>query len=426
MENKDNLQEELSSFRRQWHEELQQRSRSNSPQIPEEPSPTDNHSASQNQCLKPANTDESIENRAKYLFLTGVALEQKGRMPEAIRYYRQAIQLLPDIENRISDFNELVPKTESPQEIFLQDMNEDDEDGTLATYNMNIYRSKELECVVKEFDKMSVKGICEPEFPTTKTHISALPAELLMYIFKWVVSLHLDLRSLERLGQVCRGFYALARDTEIWRLACLRVWGVNLGSTVSWNGSWREMYLKRAHILYNGVYISKVSYTRPSEPTFEQHYTPYQLIIYYRYLRFFTDGSVLFLTSPDEPHLSIPRLSLKNENNSIWRGNCRLVGDKVLLVIQRTGYPSRRRGRRPAQSGSERVFHMELQLENTKKKRNNKLTWVQYTCQTFSRGTETTTVSQFDLNNEQFCPFYFSRVRSYETSLSAPLGLEGP
>lgn len=29
------------------------------------------------------------------------------------------------------------------------------------------YRSKELEVVVKEFDKMSVKGICEPEFPTT-------------------------------------------------------------------------------------------------------------------------------------------------------------------------------------------------------------------------------------------------------------------
>jgi hypothetical protein len=29
---------------------------------------------------------------------------------QAIRYYRQAIQLLPDIESRLSDFNELVPK----------------------------------------------------------------------------------------------------------------------------------------------------------------------------------------------------------------------------------------------------------------------------------------------------------------------------
>jgi hypothetical protein len=35
-----------------------------------------------------------------------------------------------------------------------------------------------------------------------KTHISALPAELLMYIFKWVVSQRLDLRSLERIAQV--------------------------------------------------------------------------------------------------------------------------------------------------------------------------------------------------------------------------------
>lgn len=50
-------------------------------------------------------------------------------------------------------------------------------------------------------------------------------------------------------------------------------------------------------ILYLGVYISRISYTRPSEPTFEQQYTPYQLIIYYRYLRFFTDGKFLELSS---------------------------------------------------------------------------------------------------------------------------------
>ncbi|CAB4011541.1 F-box only 9-like, partial [Paramuricea clavata] len=423
--NTDDLQDELSSFRRQWQEELEQKSRSNSPQLQQETSSDENIGEQRKQSLKPADTDESIESRAKVLFLTGASLEQKGKIPEAIRYYRQAIQLLPDIESRLSDFNELVPKNESSQEIFTPDLNDDD-DGTASNYNMNLYTSKDLEDVVRDFDKLSVKGICEPEFPTTKTHISALPAELLMYIFKWVVSQRLDLRSLERIAQVCKGFYALARDAEIWRLACIRIWGVNLGSTVSWNGSWREMYLKRAHVLCNGVYISKVSYTRPSEPTFYQQYTPYQLIIYYRYLRFFTDGSVLFLTSPEEPHLSLSKLSLKNEStNNVWNGNYRLVGNKVLLVIQRVdnyGH-SRRRGRRPSPLVSERVFHMELQLQNTKKKRNNKLTWIQYTCQTFCRNSETTTVSQFDLDNEQFCAFHFSRVKSYESSVSLPLGL---
>lgn len=39
----------------------------------------------------------------------------------------------------------------------------------------------------------------------------ALPMEVLMYIFRWVVSSDLDLRSLEQLSLVCRGFYICAR-----------------------------------------------------------------------------------------------------------------------------------------------------------------------------------------------------------------------
>lgn len=54
------------------------------------------------------------------------------------------------------------------------------------------------------------------------THISALPMEIVLYILRWVVSSELDLRSLEMFSRVCRGFYISARDTEIWRLACIR------------------------------------------------------------------------------------------------------------------------------------------------------------------------------------------------------------
>ena len=34
------------------------------------------------------------------------------------------------------------------------------------------------------------------------THISAIPLELIMYIFKWVVSMELDMRSLDQLARV--------------------------------------------------------------------------------------------------------------------------------------------------------------------------------------------------------------------------------
>lgn len=42
--------------------------------------------------------------------------------------------------------------------------------------------------------------------------LAALPSEILMYIFRWVVSSDLDMRALEQLSLVCRGFYICARS----------------------------------------------------------------------------------------------------------------------------------------------------------------------------------------------------------------------
>lgn len=45
--------------------------------------------------------------------------------------------------------------------------------------------------------------------------IAALPREILMYIFRWVVSSDLDMRALEQLSLVCRGFYICARSAPL-------------------------------------------------------------------------------------------------------------------------------------------------------------------------------------------------------------------
>ena len=63
VQNTDDLQDELSSFRQQWQEELEQNSRSNSPQLQQETSSNENVGEQQKQSLKPADTDESIESR---------------------------------------------------------------------------------------------------------------------------------------------------------------------------------------------------------------------------------------------------------------------------------------------------------------------------------------------------------------------------
>lgn len=56
----------------------------------------------------------------------------------------------------------------------------------------------------------------------TGLHFSDLPMEIILYILKWVVSVDLDLRSLEQCSAVCKGFYICSKDHDIWRLACLR------------------------------------------------------------------------------------------------------------------------------------------------------------------------------------------------------------
>lgn len=112
---------------------------------------------------------------------------------------------------------------------------------------------------------------------------AALPREILMYIFRWVVSSDLDMRALEQLSLVCRGFYIcarsaplssqirvnttkqlccascdiitsfyhLTRDPEIWHLACVRVWGRNCTKVVPFM-SWRDMFLRRPRVRFDG------------------------------------------------------------------------------------------------------------------------------------------------------------------------------
>ncbi|KAK2113871.1 F-box only protein 9 [Saguinus oedipus] len=128
---------------------------------------------------------------ARELFLKAVEEEQNGALYEAIKFYRRAMQLVPDIEFKIT-------YTRSPDD--------NDDDSKMA--DLLSYFQQQL-----TFQE-SVLKLCQPELESSQTHISVLPMEVLMYIFRWVVSSDLDLRSLEQLSLVCRGFYICARWTE--------------------------------------------------------------------------------------------------------------------------------------------------------------------------------------------------------------------
>jgi hypothetical protein len=195
------VEDVLSNFRKKWQKEL-------------ETSPK----TVQTRDVE-AEIEHDFETKAKTLFLSGVEMEKAGQLYEAIQFYRRAVQLVPDIEFRLDNLTKNKPARDrnlSEGEISVkEESNESDGD------NEEIKDGELLQHIQKKTSKMS--AICVPKNEQKSTHISVLPMEMMLYILRWVVTSDLDLRSLEMFSMVCRGFYLCARDSEVWRLACLRL-----------------------------------------------------------------------------------------------------------------------------------------------------------------------------------------------------------
>ncbi|KAJ8284523.1 hypothetical protein COCON_G00033730 [Conger conger] len=395
------LQLELSVFRAQWMSEL----------IPSAGSSTGKKELSRSGDLK-RRQDFAQEEKARELFLKAVEEEQNGAVYEAIKYYRMAMQLVPDIEFKIN-------YSHSPDPDNTEDKERDSEIADLLTYFQQQLSLQDI----------SLK-ICVPEVETTQVHISALPMEVLMYIFRWVVSSELDLRALEQLSLVCRGFFICARDPEIWRSACLRVWGRGCTKVIPFT-SWREMFLERPHMRFDGVYISKTTYIRQGEESLDGFYRAWHQVDYYRYLRFFSDGQVMMLTTPEDPLTVVSRLRSRNpRGDSVMFGHFRLSQDtdnqtKVFLVVSKkkeekvAEYQKNKLWRSPGPE-SDHSFHVGLQLSSGGCQRFSKLVWIHHSCHITYRSTGETVVTAFNMD-KTYTPLFFARVKSYTAFSERPL-----
>ncbi|XP_055786393.1 F-box only protein 9-like [Salvelinus fontinalis] len=400
-----NLQVELNVFRAQWMSELKPNSGSNG----------GNRGLSSRAADLRRKQELAREEKARELFLKAVEEEENGAVYEAIKYYRRAMQIVPDIEFKIN-------YSRSPDP---DGGNENDMDGEIEDLLAYFHQQLTLQ-------DNSLK-ICVPEVEMTQMHISALPPEVLIYIFRWVVSSDLDLRALEQLSLVCRGFYICARDPEIWRSACLRVWGRSCTKLVPFN-SWRDMFLERPRVRFDGVYISKTAYIRQGEESLDGFYRAWHQVEYYRYLRFFPDGQVMMLTTPEDPLVTVPRLRSRNTRvESIMCGHYRLSQDtdnqtKVFVVVSKRKEEkvaeyqrnSRFCRRNPAAPETEHSFHVGLQLSSGGRQSFNKLNWIHHSCHINYRSTGETVVTAFDLD-QMYASFFFARVKSYTAFSERPL-----
>lgn len=344
--------------------------------------------------------------------------------------------------------------------------------------------------------------------PPPPCPMSTIPSELLTEIL--VQSGLREPASLGRLAVVCKRLaYLVATEDQVWRnivhdstfgFAAMHYdWACNItGSPIPMSiddldtqiaslslartpatlpltpafPSYRHMYHTRPRIRFTGCYISTVNYIRPGAATASQATwnSPVLIVTYYRYLRFFRDGSCVSLLTTVEPvdvvhHLTKENMRTKNHPaglpgavmNHALKGRWRLSGDPYgykearrrhasdrieQVEIDESAQPSIGKSEKEAtdkgtaeQEGEEGTVHIETEgadagAPNPKyvykmmlklhsaggggggqkaagKTRNNKMVWLGY----WSYNKLTDDWAEFGLRNDR--AFFWSRVKSY-------------
>jgi len=309
-----------------------------------------------------------------------------------------------------------------------------------------------------------IEGMSAPSCP-----ISTLPHEILVHILKDTAIL--DVAAFVRLSQVCKRLaYMVNTEEQIWKRICLgsevgfgamhyywqsEICGSPLDEENSvqvldasaaegdspipgldiensslvllhnvYSASWQKMFRLRPRIRFNGCYISTVNYIRPGQASPSQitWNSPVHIVTYYRYLRFYRDGTVISLLTTSEPPevvyfltkslleshkdgsgAHLPSAIMQNALRGRWRLSSAsdspvpdlkdVEGD---LYIETEGV-------------GKYIYCMELSLRSAGKgAKNNKLSWKAY--YHYNKLTPDDR-GEFTLKNDK--AFFWSRVKSY-------------
>lgn len=229
--------------------------------------------------------------------------------------------------------------------------------------------------------------------------------EVLVQVFSHVVLYASS--SIANCAAVCKRFFVATRSPSLWRHACEHVFRTPEMSMAQsrrvqaeyvaslYQGQWLRMYMDRPRLHYDGVYISVCQYIRPGES--DTAWTrPVHLVTYYRYLRFFPDGTMIKYLSTDEP-AAVVRLMKKDFSRptQVFRGKFQFLNHHTVEINMRD------KGR-PRDH-----FCMTLDIKTTRRGQHNKLAWSEYWSQKDDRDESTV----YDLALMR--PFIFSGVRSF-------------
>lgn len=146
--------------------------------------------------------------------------------------------------------------------------------------------------------------------------IHSLPFSVLRVIFA-----KLDTESLSCCAQVCISWCSVAYAPSLWRYHCLRIWQLeapNVTERLLWfgqppapYGTWRRMVTSRPRVRGNGIYVKRHHYAKSRRLAIYidgSAAPPMSLVTYWRLLRFYNDGTVVSLVTPERPDKAVRKM----------------------------------------------------------------------------------------------------------------------
>ncbi|CAG8671784.1 7221_t:CDS:2 [Dentiscutata erythropus] len=388
---------ELDEFRKQWKAELSQQKR----QITQEP-PVNSFKVTVQPLEHLKETEEEFNNftpetyeneeiksnKALEIYVIAVTKEQEGNLSEALKYYRQALKLDSHVDNL---YRKYIQNTATGQK--------------LGGLEFSKIFSEHLEEHREDYINGNMQLTLEPLIPYNPVHIAKPPNESIISILEQMAMVG-DITSLERFGLVCKKFLLLSREPSLWKYLCEKAYRyLNLECDESnkllakdvellYANDWRRMYIERPRIRLDGIYISTCHYLRPGAAENAWH-QPIHLITYYRYLRFYSDGTCILLLTTTEPINVVKQFTPEYKSKGFMKGTW-VLNDNHILTISATDRES-----------PKFTFCLSFDLKSTSIGKNNKLSWIVYT----SVNNQTDEYTEIGLRNEK--NYLFSKVKSY-------------
>ncbi|EDO18218.1 hypothetical protein Kpol_543p48 [Vanderwaltozyma polyspora DSM 70294] len=341
--------------------------------------------------------DDEAE-KAIAIWEKGVAKEKVGLMNDAIRYYRQALKIHEGVEK--------IYRKKLQQEWELQ--------KKLSQLNLNeLGQSKDTDSVSGETTDHQGSVDVLPCWI-----LEMLPNDLLLKVIKQVV-----LQSGEswvNLSLTCSTFNKLCFHTTLpfntfsnyiypeqhYDESTMTINGIsNLKALEEeiWNNDTKQMLKDRPYIKFQGLYISTVNILRHGANVegSSSFLNPIHMITYYRYFRFYPDGSCLRLLTTDEPTKVVNHFhrELPPKYSESCRWSLGFDDNFGHLTITR--------------SNDKYSFIEELKIKNHSNRRHHIFKWFR-SAVIDKEGN----VSELSLRNEK--TFFFSRVKSYSEKFIPP------